>query len=135
MLDKIKQSVFNSRLLQYLLVSVVSAGLALILYPTKHIEEREHSKYEQELKTLTKGWEEIIKEKGSKEITENPKELLEKKEGAEKETAVEPEPALEIKEKNRGVELSLERLRKPSPSAYHPRAVGLSMAQSLERGS
>ena len=52
MLDRIKQFISNSRLTQFLLVLLAGVAIGAIFYPTKHIEERERLKHEEELRKV-----------------------------------------------------------------------------------
>lgn len=52
MLDRIKQFVSENKWAQFLLVAIISAIIAVLFYPTKHIEETERKKYQQELEIV-----------------------------------------------------------------------------------
>jgi uncharacterized protein (DUF3084 family) len=62
MIDKVKDLVQNSRLLQFTLVLIFGIAIGAIAYPTKRIEEREKSKYQEELKIVNESHDKLIKQ-------------------------------------------------------------------------
>lgn len=62
MLERIKEFIKNNQWAQFVLVLLVGIAIGAVFYPTKHIEERERQKHEEETK--------VLKEQHSKELSE-----------------------------------------------------------------
>lgn len=55
------QKLLQNQLVRYALVLIVGVGIGAVCYPSSHIEEKLHKKYEEEVKTLTETHEQELK--------------------------------------------------------------------------
>lgn len=62
MFERVKEFIKNNQWAQFLLVLLVGIAIGAIFYPTKHIEERERQKHEEETK--------VLKETHAKELSQ-----------------------------------------------------------------